>query len=103
MVLRLEGKVSRVADVATTDANGVVSYAVTVAVDQPISAFAPEWTAYLDIASQGVRGVLVLPVMAVRSRDGKPSVHPQGRNDSANYDWFHGRQECRGDQRAEKR
>jgi HlyD family secretion protein len=72
--LKLEGRVSRVADLATTDANGVVSYAVIVAVESTDARIRSGMTAYLDIASQGVRDVLVVPVAAVRSRDGKPAV-----------------------------
>ncbi|MEA3450090.1 MAG: efflux RND transporter periplasmic adaptor subunit [Patescibacteria group bacterium] len=73
--LKLSGEVSFISLTSETNNNGIVTYKVRVAIENPDEQQIREgMTTYIDFISGGVENVLVAPVSAVRNVDGKPSA-----------------------------
>lgn len=70
----LEGTVTALARVGQADANGIVSYALTVTLDPAGTRAAAGMTVRLDIITERSADVLVIPNEAVRMVDGKQVV-----------------------------
>lgn len=70
----LEGTVTVLAQVGQADANGIVSYALTAALDPADTRAAAGMSVRLDIITERVADVLVIPNEAVRIVDGKQVV-----------------------------
>ncbi len=70
----LEGTVTALAQVGEVDANGIVSYALTAAIDPAGTRAAAGMTVRLDIITERVADVLVIPNEAVRIEGGKQVV-----------------------------
>ena len=70
----LEGTVTALAQVGEADANGIVSYALTAEIDPEGTRAAAGMTVRLDIITEGVADVLVIPNEAVRMADGQQVV-----------------------------
>ncbi|MHB1477725.1 MAG: efflux RND transporter periplasmic adaptor subunit [Coriobacteriia bacterium] len=70
----LEGTVTALSRVGQVDANGIVSYALTAELDPAGTRAAAGMTVRLDIITEGVVDVLVIPNEAVRMADGKQVV-----------------------------
>lgn len=67
----LEGTVTALSQVGKVDANGIVSYALTAELDPAGTRAAAGMSVRLDIITEGVADVLVIPNEAVRMADGK--------------------------------
>ncbi|MBN2247478.1 MAG: efflux RND transporter periplasmic adaptor subunit [Coriobacteriia bacterium] len=70
----LEGTVTVLSQVGKVDANGIVSYALTAELDPAGTRAAAGMSVRLDIITEGVADVLVVPNEAVRMTDGKQFV-----------------------------
>lgn len=70
----LEGTVTTLSQVGKVDANGIVSYALTAELDPAGTRAAAGMSVRLDIITEGVTDVLVIPNEAVRMADGKQVV-----------------------------
>lgn len=70
----LEGTVTALSPVGVADANGIVSYALTAGIDAAGTRAAAGMSVRLDIITEGVADVLVIPNEAVRMADGRQVV-----------------------------
>jgi macrolide-specific efflux system membrane fusion protein len=79
----LTGKVTAIAPVAetsTSGSSGVVSYAVTVALDAPPASLKPGMTADVTITTASASGVLAVPAAAIRGTSDAYTVLVMGAN-----------------------
>ncbi len=86
--VELEGQVYFISDKSTTDNNWVVTYKVDIAFD-PKESWVREWmTTYVEYITNEVKNVMIIPVWAVRSVDGKPSVQLESWESVSVITWF---------------
>jgi membrane fusion protein, macrolide-specific efflux system len=77
----IDGSVTAIAPVSSTaDSNGVVSYAVTVALTQPPATLRPGMTADITITSASAANVLTVPAAALNGTAGAYTVRVLGAN-----------------------
>jgi RND family efflux transporter MFP subunit len=73
--LKLEGEISFISLISSTNNNGIVTYEVRVLINNPGEKQIREgMTAYMEFVSSEARDVLSIPVSAVRNVSGEPSV-----------------------------
>ena len=77
----IDGTVTAIAPVSSTaDSNGVVSYAVTVALTQPPATLRPGMTADITITTASAANVLTVPAAALNGTTGAYTVRVLGAN-----------------------